>query len=112
MSGVISRNSCLQIWWLVDGKRQWATLNKKTHTMREAKREAYRREIEGRVIAPKVYAFRDVAETFFANRAVSASTSYKIKKFVDVFEAFLQERGYGTNVSGITEAIVREYLTE
>jgi site-specific recombinase XerD len=96
---------------MVNGKREWDTLNKDQYTKREAKAEAQKRDVEGRSTVDAIHTFRELADKFFANRDVAEATKFKTGKFVDAFDGFLQSRGYGVDVSAVTDVVIFGYMT-
>ncbi len=89
MAGVRQKGKNWQIWWMVDGKRTWATLAMADYPKKkEAFNEACRRESEGAILFKKNTTFKDYALAYIARNKVSPESSRKAKNMLDRFSAF------------------------
>ncbi len=89
MAGVRQKGKSWQIWWMVDGKRTWATLAMADYPKKkEAFNEACRRESEGAVLFRKNTTFKDYALAYIIRNKVSPESSRKARNMLQRFSAF------------------------
>ncbi|MFH1622816.1 MAG: tyrosine-type recombinase/integrase [Candidatus Omnitrophota bacterium] len=111
MAGVRDRGDYWQIWWLVEGKREWGRLEKEEYLKkRDAQNEASSRERDGTILTRRSASFKDYATKFMTNNKKPGSiTIEKFTTFINRFDKYLATTSV-KYISDITETIFKDYI--
>jgi integrase/recombinase XerD len=89
MAGVRDRIDYWQIWWMVDGKRNWGRLEKADFPRKkDASNEACSREGEGTILIRRNISVIDYALAYISRNKVSPESCRKTRNMLQRFSSF------------------------
>jgi integrase/recombinase XerD len=89
MAGVRQKRNNWQIWWVVDGKRLWATLDIIDYPKKkDAMNEACSREADGEIVVRRHASFKDYALAYIKRNKISPESSRKAHNMLERLTAF------------------------